>query len=70
MNWISVNDKLPMLNEKVLGFDYQRIYICYRKDEKYNEHWTICEDQDCSCIGCTGAIVYWMPLPKPPTTSS
>jgi len=24
------------------------------------------EDQNCSCIGCTGAITHWMPLPTKP----
>lgn len=66
MKWISVKDKIPDNNKKVLGFDCSRIYICFRKEEsEYNEHWAIC-DEDCSCVGCTGAITHWMPLPLPP----
>ena len=67
MNWISVENQVPQPNEKVLCFDTQRIYIAFREHGTiYNEHWTICEEQDCSCVGCTGAITHWMPLPEPP----
>ena len=67
MEWISVKEKLPAFNEKVLAHDAGKMYICYRIDEnEYNEHWVICEDQNCSCVGCTGAIIHWMPLPKLP----
>jgi len=71
MEWISVKDKRPEVNTKVLAYDTGRIYICYRRDEEdYNEHWAICEDQNCSCIGCTGAITRWMPLPKMPSINN
>lgn len=66
IEWISVKDRLPAEGENVLAYDTQRIYICYRaKEEEYNEHWVICEE-NCCCTGCTGAITNWMPLPKPP----
>lgn len=63
--WIKCSDRLPEYNISVLAFDTQKIYIAFRqKEEEYNEHWSICEDDCCSCVGCTGAIVAWMPLPK------
>lgn len=68
MKWISVRDDLPSFNEPVLCYDTNKIYIAYRKDSDidYNEHWAICEDKNCSCIGCTGAVIYWTPLPEAP----
>ena len=35
-------------------------------DGSYQEHWPICDDSDCCCTGCTGAITHWMKLPEPP----
>lgn len=67
--WIKIEDKIPLYGEKVLAFSEgaKRIYICYRvKENEYNEHWTICEDSDCSCVGCTAPISHWMCLPKYP----
>lgn len=67
--WIKVEDRLPEFKRKVLGYSLgsERIYICYREiEDEYNEHWTICEDQDCSCVGCTAPISHWMPLPVQP----
>ncbi len=67
MEWISVKDRLPEFNEKVFCYDTQMVYIAFRKvEEEYNEHWCICEDSCCSCVGCTGAITHWIPLPQPP----
>lgn len=68
MEWIKCSDRLPDKGEKVLCYDTARIYIAYRYlgDVEYNEHWGICEDQDCSCVGSTGAITHWMPLPTYP----
>lgn len=66
MEWISVDDALPEPNQKVLAYDTQRIYICYRsKEQEYNEHWVICEE-NCSCPGITSAVTHWMLLPEPP----
>lgn len=66
MEWINVKDRLPEFETMVLAYDTQKIYICYRPIEnEYNEHWKIC-DECCSCYGATGAIICWMPLPKPP----
>lgn len=72
MKWIDVKDELPKFNEKVFTYSEGsgRMYICFRrKEEEYNEHWSICEDQDCSCVGCTAPIDYWMPLPNQPERS-
>ena len=67
MKWISVEKDVPPFNIKVLAYDTARIYIAYRVEEKeYNEHRAICDDVNCCCVGCTGAIRYWMPLPKEP----
>lgn len=64
MKWISVEDRLPGFNVKVLAHDTQMSYIALRKpEEEYNEHWNICENSCCSCNGCTGSIRHWMPLP-------
>lgn len=66
--WTSIKNRLPAKNQKVLAHSKGagRIYICCTNDEEFNEHWTICEDLDCSCTGCTAPIDYWMPLPEPP----
>ena len=67
--WISVKDRLPEYYKKVLAYSSgaERTYICFRPQETvYNEHWSICEDSDCSCVGCTAPIDYWMPLAEPP----
>lgn len=73
MEWISVKDRLPIEFEKVLAYSEgaDRVYICFiKKEEEYNEHWTICDDLDCSCTGCTAPIDYWMPLPEAPKNES
>jgi len=67
--WISIKKELPEFNQIVLAYSEgaNKIYICFRRKELvYNEHWSICEDQNCSCVGCTAPIDYWMSLPKQP----
>lgn len=65
--WVKCEDRLPDFNIKILAYDNQRIYIAYRpQEQEYNEHWTVCEENDCDCNGCTGAITHWMPLPPVP----
>lgn len=90
MEWISIKDRLPEFNVKVLCCDMSQTYIAYRQEEsEYNEHWsisvafrgtcslffihfpecwnsTLCDTQNCSYLGCTGRIYFWMPLPEPP----
>lgn len=72
MKWNNVRDILPPFDEKVLGYSEgaNRIYICFRrKEDEYNEHWAICEEQDCSCVGCTAPISHWISLPLQPERS-
>ncbi len=65
--WINVKDRLPRVSIPVLAATCGEVYIATLPGgEEYNEHWTICEEQCCSCVGCTGAITHWMPLPNPP----
>lgn len=67
--WIDIRDQLPEFDKKVLAYSLGATltYICFRPEEnEYNEHWSICEASDCSCVGCTAPIDYWMPLPTPP----
>lgn len=66
--WISVVDKIPEFNKKVLAYDTQRIYIAYRAlENEYNEHWVIGEQEDCIPYwAITSAVTHWMPLPKVP----
>ncbi len=67
MGWINVKESRPEFFRPVLAFDTQRIYIAFRpKEDEYNEHWIVCDDSDCGCNGCTGAITHWMPLPNDP----
>ena len=53
MKWISVKDRLPEPNQKVLA---------YRADSKgtYEEY------RLCFGWALKGAITHWMPLPEPP----
>lgn len=66
--WISVKERLPEKGTPVLACcEGGRVYICaLPQEEEYNEHWCICEDACCSCIGTTGPISHWMNLPGLP----
>lgn len=67
MEWIDINVDLPPQLELVLGYDTQRIHICFQPlEDEYNEHWTIQKDLWGESCGCTGAITHWMPLPLLP----
>jgi hypothetical protein len=67
--WISVKERLPISDQKVIAWG-GKVYLAFfpgnLDDETFQEHWTICENSDCSCTGCTGAITHWMGLPDPP----
>lgn len=66
--WISVNDRLPEVGVPVLAFDSSKVYVALLPAcDEYCEHWTVTEDYCCSCLGCTGVVTHWMPLPEPPS---
>lgn len=66
MQWINADEYPPPFNQHVLCYDEASIKIAYRPySEEYNEHWVICEDC-CCCMGCTGSVRFWMPLPTAP----
>jgi hypothetical protein len=68
--WCSIEDHQPNPGEVVLAYaeGADRIYLAARPkyEDEYNEHWTICRDSDCSCVGTTAPITHWMGLPKVP----
>lgn len=68
-NWISVIERLPSPLITVLAYSRGsgKIYLCCMPNEnEYNEHWHICEEQDCICTQPTAPIDFWMPLPSIP----
>ncbi|MCP4395540.1 MAG: DUF551 domain-containing protein [Alphaproteobacteria bacterium] len=64
-NWIDVNERLPIDEDRFLCFGIDGLTI-----RGYNPDYTCwdTEDQDdyyCDAIG--GRITHWMPSPDPPT---
>lgn len=60
MEWISVKDRLPEVNELVIGYDgysVQPVIKCRKKSE-----W------DYVNSGSQVNVTHWMPLPSPPKT--
>lgn len=66
--WISVKDKLPTPNTRVLCWDNQSIKIAEMpQEEEFNEHWTqVMTEWDEIHKVVTGAVTHWMPLPASP----
>lgn len=61
MEWISVDEKLPELNEMVLTYGFDKIMACGQMT--YHKWWEAIRD------GCEHVeITHWMPLPTPPVT--
>ncbi len=74
MKWISVEDRLPKVDEEVLVYvhgisynscAYQMISMSsltkiYRRDMDPEELQWICK------MSCDETVTHWMPLPKPP----
>ncbi len=62
MEWISVKDRLPELNIKILTWNKERravIQAIYLGENTKARKW--------ACMGgYTGKITHWMPLPGPP----
>lgn len=68
MEWISVNDRLPEIDQNVLLFTDSGIIEGCRIDSKYGE-WNFISllAHGCGCCSSDEDIVtYWMPLPEPP----
>jgi hypothetical protein len=66
MEWISVNKKMPPLNERVIALEsdesdfYGDIYKLFTHDNNGEITWY---DDEGYSYGC---VTHWMPLPKPP----
>lgn len=56
--WISVEDKLPSLNQKVIVYNGKQIYISHRTEKDY------AKDANSFLYGLqTYNVVAWMPIP-------
>lgn len=66
MNWISVEDRLPEDDSKVLAYwvgdkGYNFCFVSqYFNNTRYEPTWTYGFSDD-------GRITHWQPLPEPPT---
>ena len=57
--WISVEDKLPSLNQKVIVYNGKQIYISHRTEKDY------AKDANSFLYGLqTYNVVAWMPIPS------
>ena len=57
--WISVEDKLPSLNQKVIVYNGKQIYIYHRTEKDY------AKDANSFLYGLqTYNVVAWMPIPS------
>ena len=57
--WISVEDKLPSLNQKVIVYNGKQIYIAHRTEKDY------AKDANSFLYGLqTYNVVAWMPIPS------
>lgn len=62
MNWISVDDRLPNENERVLVSCFDG--ICTGK--LLSDQWQCDPIGSYAGDGCIFGITHWMPLPNPP----
>lgn len=62
MEWVSVSNKLPDLDKRVLAFDGYEIYVAWIDDTSIG-NWKYSE-----CCGCYtfNDVTHWAQLPKPP----
>lgn len=62
MKWISVKDRLPEVNQRVLVWlkDDDEAY----KAKYESENWF--DPLPCSCCCWMGKVTHWMPLPEKP----
>ena len=57
--WISVEDKLPSLNQKVIVYNGKQVYISHRTEKDY------AKDANSFLYGLqTYNVVAWMPIPS------
>lgn len=69
MKWISVNDRLPKCNEKVLAFyDGEQEFMYYTYTEFLDSKRPIIYSwQSYECLDVeSDKVTHWMPLPKGP----
>ena len=72
MEWISVKDRLPKKNERVLVTDGKKICLHYKQsfinweDAKGEDLYCSCSENYDRCDFREGEITHWMPLPSPP----
>ncbi len=65
MKWISVEYKLPEINEDVLYyFGSEMLVVGFQKTKGF-----FIMDDNMDLIDVTDEDAYWMPLPKPPKTT-
>lgn len=62
--WISVEDRLPLYNERVLAYVCGRIepLTLFYRDLLVEDYW----EDDVQRVIILRAVTHWMPLPQPP----
>jgi len=70
MEWISIEDRLPLNQEDVVNYNSVDVIVCTMYDEVYcmefamgntnGNYWHVFGER------IEGYVTHWMPLPKPP----
>lgn len=66
--WISVKNRLPKLDTEVIVATKSKVFSAMRKRKNRSEIiWTNAVWEFEPMEKYTGKVLYWMPLPEPPT---
>ena len=58
--WISINDRLPKVGQKVLTYDgSKRVFCCVVERHRFKVHYTVWDHSN---------VTHWMELPEPPSS--